>query len=81
MSEQDVITNSMLEVVRDLVFKAKVGTILIDVGEAEITIPEVLNDWQIRTIDEFLKKKRVCVGYYFETNEGLVILFKEEEEQ
>ena len=81
MSEQDVITNSMLEVVRDLVFKAKVGTILIDVGEAEITIPEVLNDWQIRTIDEFLKKKGVCVGYYFETNEGLVILFKEEEEQ
>ena len=81
MSEQDVITNSMLEVVRDLVFKAGVGTILIDVGEAEITIPEVLNDWQIRTIDEFLKKKEGCVGYYFETNEGLVILFKEEEEQ
>jgi len=80
MSEQDMITNSMLKVVRDLIFKAKVGTMFIDVSKAEITVPEVLNDWQIRRIDKFLKRKKGCVGYYFETNEGLIILFKEEEE-
>jgi len=79
MSEQDIITNSMLEVVRDLIFKAKVETMFIDVGEAEITVPDDLYDWQVRVIDELLKGRKYFIGYYFSHDEGLVLQFEKVE--
>jgi len=78
LSEQDATTNAMLQVVRDLIYNVAVETVFIDVGEAEITIPEELEDWQIRTIDELLKGRKYFAEYYFSTKEGLVIQFKED---